>query len=437
MALEGNEKAWRPATNAPRSSIPKVSKRSSRADGGVRRRAPRNRSQQRDSSTVEGRQWPANRSQPSRAPPPNRTTRRAPPRSSSASRSSPCLLAALPALGRELGWWGLRPALELLATDAVDAALATHTLLHVGGPHRGGTTVLSDLLEAHPRVAGLATPSGALGSRSAVGGGSKGPLNEGLFLQSVLPKFRLSMDPGELILRLLTGTLRQNGTGWGSYAYAADAHLTERNETGLLTEQSRRTLMTEWARHWPALAPPRRVLLEKSPTNVMLWRLLDALWSLGGPDGRDVRFLFIRRHPLAVALAQRSYLDASHLSVRQLVEHWLYQQESLARDLDERPDAAARVRRLRYEDLAADPAGTLATIFEWLGVDDDAAAARASAVAVLRAVPFHAGKNQKKLAAFCKALARDGCGVLALEPRVAAAGYSLREWSDACGVQCA
>ena len=94
------------------------------------------------------------------------------------------------------------------------------------------------------------------------------------------------------------------------------------------------------------------------------------------------------------------------------------------------------MRRLRYEDLAADPAGTR-DIFEWLGVDDDAAAARASAVAVLRAVPFHAGKNQKKLAAFCKALARDGCGVLALEPRVAAAGYSLREWCDACGVQCA
>ena len=296
--------------------------------------------------------------------------------------------------------------------------------------------MLSDILEAHPRVAGLATPSGALGSRSAVGGGSKGPLNEGLFLQSVLPKFRLSMDPGELILRLLTGTLRQNGTGWGSYAYAADAHLTERNETGLLTEQSRRTLMTEWARHWPALAPPRRVLLEKSPTNVMLWRLLDALWSLDGPDGRDVRFLFIRRHPLAVALAQRSYLDASHLSVRQLVEHWLYQQESLARDLDERPDAAARCGGCATRILRPiRPARSRP--FRGLGVDDGAAAARASAVAVLRAVPFHAGKNQKKLAAFCKALARDGCGVLALEPRVAAAGYSLREWSDACGVQCA
>ena len=73
----------------------------------------------------------------------------------------------------------------------------------------------------------------------------------------------------------------------------------------------------------------------------MLWR--------GTPT-----FLFISRHPLAVALAQRSYLDASHLSVRQLVEHWLHQQESLARDLDERlccprdlgAPAADSIRRL-------------------------------------------------------------------------------------------
>ena len=37
-----------------------------------------------------------------------------------------CLLAALPALGRELGWWGLRPALELLTTDAINAAILEH-----------------------------------------------------------------------------------------------------------------------------------------------------------------------------------------------------------------------------------------------------------------------------------------------------------------------
>ena len=54
---------------------------------------------------------------------------------------------------------------------------------------------------------------------------------------------------------------------------------------------------------------------------------------------------------------------------------------------------------------------------------------------MLRAVPFHAGKNQKKLAAFCKALARDGCGVLALDepttnldaPNVRSLGEALNE----------
>ena len=71
-------------------------------------------------------------------------------------------------------------------------------------------------------------------------GGSKGPQNEGVFLQSVFSQFSLSMGPLEIIARTLSGTLRRNGTGWGAYAYAAEAHLTERNESGLLTEANRR-----------------------------------------------------------------------------------------------------------------------------------------------------------------------------------------------------
>eukprot|EP00966_Prymnesium_polylepis_P020385 469347-Prymnesium_polylepis.1 len=58
-------------------------------------------------------------------------------------------------------------------------------------------------------------------------------------MQSVYPTFRLSMGPMEIAYRTLTGTLRENGTGWGSYAFAAGAHLTEANESGLLSELSR------------------------------------------------------------------------------------------------------------------------------------------------------------------------------------------------------
>ena len=121
---------------------------------------------------------------------------------------------------------------------------SSRLLLQVGGPHRGGTTLLADLLELHPRIDGLATGLRRTGREVALSG-HKGPQNEGIFLQSVFPKFRLSMGPLEIIARTLTGTLRQNGTGWGAYAYAPGAHLTEKNETGLLTEVNRCSTNTQ------------------------------------------------------------------------------------------------------------------------------------------------------------------------------------------------
>ena len=135
-------------------------------------------------------------------------------------------------------------------------------LEQVGGPHRGGTTLLADLLAAHPLVDGLAEPTGQVGSRERGSGGRKGPQNEGIFLQTVLPKFRFSMGPAEIIARTLTGSLRQNGTGWATYAYAPEAHLTEANETGLLTGPNRQRLMTDWAR----CADPQSARLAAAPT---------------------------------------------------------------------------------------------------------------------------------------------------------------------------
>ena len=40
--------------------------------------------------------------------------------------------------------------------------------------------------------------------------------------------------------------------GIGGYAFAEDAHLTEANETGLLTTANKRRLFSEWARFWPS-----------------------------------------------------------------------------------------------------------------------------------------------------------------------------------------
>ena len=338
----------------------------------------------------------------------------------------------------------------------------------VGGPHRGGTTLLADLLEAHPSIDGLGATAGWVGARAKGVGGTKGPANEGVFMQSVFSKFGLSMGPLEIAYRSLMGTLRQNGTGWGSYAYAANAHLTEANETGLLTELSRRTLMTEWGRYWPSLdlaalnatsspatSPPaghvRRILLEKSPSNIMMWRFLNALWHLTSSPlaaaSPDVRFLFISRHPLAVSIAQRSWEDASHLSIAQLVAHWLHQQQSLERDLQQTPQA--RALRLRFEDLAADPTGTLAKVFKWLELatpgeeaDGGGGSAQAAASNVLREVPVKDGTNRKYLLRFCEWVAHDSCAgyramVASMEEQVVHAGYSVREWGSKCEAPCA
>merc|ERR1739848_574679 len=47
------------------------------------------------------------------------------------------------------------------------------------------------------------------------------------------------------------------------------------------------------------------------------------------------KFLFISRHPLAVAVAQKSWGDTEHYTLPQLVQHWLFQHETLAGDLED------------------------------------------------------------------------------------------------------
>ena len=74
-----------------------------------------------------------------------------------------------------LGWDVLRDAesKELWIDDVtVDAMIANHTFLHVGGPHSGGTTVLWHALRTHPAISGFGDKTGA-------------DLSEGIFLQRV------------------------------------------------------------------------------------------------------------------------------------------------------------------------------------------------------------------------------------------------------------
>ena len=83
--------------------------------------------------------------------------------------------------------------------------------------------------------------------------------------------------------------------GPGYFAFNPLAHMTEAH--ALATPASRARLEAEWGAHWDA---SKGVLLEKSPSNLLRARFLQALWP-------DCHFVFIVRHPLAHAYASAAW----------------------------------------------------------------------------------------------------------------------------------
>ena len=123
---------------------------------------------------------------------------------------------------------------------------ARHRLLFVGGLHRSGTTLLADLIAAHPLTSGFAN-TGV-------------PADEGQHLQDVYPTARAFGGPGR-------------------FGLAAGAHMTETHE--LVSPGSRARLLAAWEPHWDLA---KTVLVEKSPPNLIRTRFLQ-----GALPGRDVR----------------------------------------------------------------------------------------------------------------------------------------------------
>ncbi len=275
---------------------------------------------------------------------------------------------------------------ELTPTELREL-LQNRSLVHIGGQHRGGTTLLWRGLAAHPSCAsqygGVAAGDAADLAHTELHG-------EGIFLQDVLPTHGLDHSPAffarkralaAACLALAPALAARDAwlraprrrpawcrlrEGIGSYALgreaarlAAGAHALARDPAAALL------LFSEWAAHWDLAKP---VLLEKSPSNALALGALAAGWAAAGPP-RSVRFALVTRHPIAQALAMRAFVD--DLSLLELLENWLAVEEAARAVVRARAASGERgaVALVSLEGLAARPERTLARLLCCLGVE--------------------------------------------------------------------
>lgn len=203
--------------------------------------------------------------------------------------------------------------------------IETSRLVFIGGLHRSGTTLVAKLLGAHPDVSGL--------SDTGVWE------DEGQHVQNVYPAADRFGGPGR-------------------FAFSDTAHLTESSD--VVSDSSRERILRAWQPYWDL---DRRLLVEKSPPNLIRFRFLHALFP-------SARFVAVVRHPVPVSFAtQRLYRKLhrrwSRPSIQTLLSHWIRAYDVFEAD---RP-FVERLTVIRYEELTRDPIGVLNGLADELGID--------------------------------------------------------------------
>ena len=193
------------------------------------------------------------------------------------------------------------------------------SLVFVAGLHRSGTTPLTRLLGMHPQVSTFRDT------------GAKE--DEGQHLQDVYPSARAY-------------------GGAGQFAFAAQAHLTERSP--LATPANAQALFESWAPYWDLSRP---FLVEKSPPNLLMTRFLQALFPAA-------RIVVIVRHPVVVALSTRRWAGPA-VPLSRLLEHWVHSHTTFLAD-------AGHINHLhvvQYEQLVEHPEPALHALGDFLQLD--------------------------------------------------------------------
>lgn len=242
-----------------------------------------------------------------------------------------------------------------------------HRHVFVAGLHRSGTSLLTRAIADHPEAS----------SFSETGF----PEDEGQFLQRAYPVAKIYGGPGR-------------------FGFSPHSHLTERSP--LASEENAARLRADWGKHWDL---SKRVLIEKSPPNILKLRFLQAMFP-------GATFIVIMRHPIAVAMATQKW---SLTSIHSLIRHWLVCHELFLADAK----SLERVIVTSYETMVSEP-DTFARLQAAAGLEPSASDFVA-----------RAGVNSKYFRQWASAggaVSRAHRGVIArlYERRANRFGYSLR-----------
>lgn len=196
-------------------------------------------------------------------------------------------------------------------------AIADKRFLFIGGLHRSGTSILHRLLREHPLTSGFDN-TGVME-------------DEGQHLQSVFETAHKYGGPGE-------------------FAFHPEAHLTEKSQ--LINQRNRDTLLREWGAYYDL---HKQVLLEKSPPNMIRSRFFRRMFP-------NSSFVFIVRHPIAVALATEKW---SNKTITERLLHWHTAHSIMLDDIDSKTDCLV----IRYEDLVKTPQNYLDEICDLVDIN--------------------------------------------------------------------
>ena len=150
-----------------------------------------------------------------------------------------------------------------------------HKFIFVCGLNRSGTSILQKIISSADNASGFAN-TGVLE-------------DEGQHLQSVYPQAK-------------------HYGGAGKFVFDSRAYLDHNSQ--LITEENKMKLLVEWSEHWDLKKP---ILVEKSPTNIVIMRFLQAMFP-------NSYFIIIRRHPIVVSYATQKW---SKTSLDELLRHWI------------------------------------------------------------------------------------------------------------------